>query len=83
MSWHSYYTMPFQFIRDIYWRGIPERCRDCGYVYVCRSSWKQGRKCHNGCIMLNNVRDWKREEDRRDYTDNLVEYVESMSGNSN
>lgn len=76
MSWQFYFDLPINIIKDIYWRGIPERCRDCSYVYVCRSGWKQGRKCHKGCVMLNNLREWKREADREDYMNNLVDYVE-------
>lgn len=55
MSWQFYFDLPINIIKDIYWRGIPERCRDCSYVYVCRSGWKQGRKlcsiiCENGNV---------------------------------
>ena len=78
MSWQFYFDLPINIIKDIYWRGIPERCRDCSYVYVCRSGWKQGRKCHKGCVILNNLRAWKREQDRDDFMQNLVEYVESL-----
>ncbi len=76
MSWQYYFNLPIIIIKDIYWRGIPRRCRDCGYVFNCRSGWKQGRKCHKGCIMLNNLREWKRAEEREDYLENLVEYVD-------
>lgn len=82
MSWQFYFDLPINIIKDIYWRGIPERCRDCSYVYVCRSGWKQGRKCHKGCVMLNNLREWKREADREDYLDNLVAHFSSLEKKS-
>lgn len=63
-------------IEDIYWCFIPLYCRDCAFVYVCRKGFWQGRKCHHGCMKIQYARRMKREEEREQYIDSLVKYVE-------
>ena len=70
------YPNPFRFlshiINDIYYCNIPLHCRECFYLYDCRGSWKEKRKCKNGCIELKVLEEQRRARDREDYLDALV-----------
>ena len=68
-------------IKDLYWRNIPYKCRCCDYVKSCRTGWREGRKCHDGCLILNYKREYLMHWDREDYLDNLLDYVERQTGN--
>ena len=67
---------PFHFIADIYWCGIPLKCRHCKWLGDCRKPFSQGRKCYNGCIEAKILAKQQRERDREDYFDNLLKYAE-------
>lgn len=77
---YRWYHLHFNLIRDIYWCFIPLICRDCDYLNLCRKGFCGGRKCYNGCIKINYSRKMERqanyEEDREDYIDNLIKYVD-------
>lgn len=67
---------PYYLAIDIYWRFIPLNCRNCYELHTCRCRFWGGRKCYNGCIKMNRLREQKRE----DYLDKLVEYAETRKG---
>lgn len=69
---------PYYLAKDFYWRFIPLNCRECSYLHICRSGFWSGRKCHNGCIKMNILKDQSRE----DYLDKLIEYAEEQSRRS-
>lgn len=66
-------------IQDIYWCFIPMNCRVCMFLNDCRDNWWHGRKCFNGCVKLNRMRERQRQEDREDYLENLMKYAEDES----
>ena len=70
-------------IQDLYWRFIPLNCRCCIFLKQCRSGFFKGRKCYNGCIKLNILREQHKEEDFNDYFDSLLEYVDKNWSNKN
>ena len=72
------YTFPFSFISNCYWCFIPMKCRYCKWLTQCRKPFIQGRKCYNGCVELNILREQKRENEREDYLDTLVNYYEEQ-----
>lgn len=70
------YLWPFYLIGDCYWCFIPLKCRYCKWLTVCRKPFWQGRKCYHGCVELNILRQQRREREREDYLEALVEYTE-------
>ena len=66
------------FITDIYYCFIPLGCRECFFLNECRGSWLQKRKCKNGCIKLNILRERKLEQDREDKLNSIVKYFEEL-----
>ncbi|MBR2507902.1 MAG: hypothetical protein IKB70_13710 [Bacilli bacterium] len=75
LPWHLIY-FPIGLIKDIYWCFIPNNCRKCHHLKGCRKGFWKLRKCYNGCIKYKILSDGKKEEDRIDYINNLVGYVE-------
>lgn len=69
---------PFSLIKDCYWCFIPLKCRSCKWLSQCRKPFLQGRKCYNGCVELNILRQQRRDEEREDYLNSLIEYVEAQ-----
>lgn len=45
---------------------------------MCRKGRKDKFKCIHGCIILNNERARKREEEREDYIQGLLQYVDEQ-----
>lgn len=75
------FVWPIYFIKSIYWCFIPINCRYCDELKRCRKGFFKLRKCKNGCIILNQKREYlrekKRREDREDYYNSLLEYAET------
>lgn len=71
-------TFPISLILNCYWCFIPIKCRYCKWLTQCRKPFIQGRKCYNGCVELNILREQKRENDREDYLQALVKDYEKI-----
>lgn len=80
--YYRWYLWPFYLIEEIYWCFIPWGCRECAFLERCRKGFFKGRKCYNGCIKINYARKMERkqkiEEEREDYLNNLLKYVEEQ-----
>ena len=74
---------PFSLIKDIYWCFIPLKCRYCKWLSQCRKPFLQGRKCYNGCVELNILREQDRQAAREDYINSLLEYVDDIEKQRN
>jgi len=76
--WNSSFGFIIALYEDIYYCGIPLICRECNFLYTCRSSFKEKRKCRNGCIRLNILRENKRKQYEEDKMNALVAYYEDL-----
>ena len=72
------YTFPFSFFINCYWCFIPIKCRNCKWLTQCRKPSIEGRKCYNGCIELNILRERKKDNEREDYIQSLVDYYDNQ-----
>ena len=73
-----HWVFPIGFIWDYYWCFIPLKCRDCKWLTQCRKPFLQGRKCYNGCIELNILREQKKEREHEEHLNSLVDYYEKQ-----
>ena len=72
------YFLPIDYIIDCYWCNIPVACRKCDDLKECRKGFFQLRKCHNGCLKIKRRLEYRKESDREDYINSLIEYTEKL-----